>query len=141
MKVIWKRPDGFHDASPDDYTTIEIASKSRLWLHKQDSENYPFRISGGWQDESASRKLNRLVNLLNKPAEEWEHLLEEDYFDSKSENVAEYFKKIYCWLQDLLANLKGDTWECDIMSQVMNEVGKQLKSQESKIAQHIQTKQ
>ena len=90
MKVIWKRPDGFHDASPSDYLTIEIASKAKLWLHKKDEENFPFRISGGWQDEETTKKLNRLVNLLNKSSEKWDEWLRLDFSHSKLDSYHLY---------------------------------------------------
>ena len=51
MNVIWKRPDGFHNASPSDYVTVDITSNAKIWLHKRDQENFPFRVSGDWQEE------------------------------------------------------------------------------------------
>ena len=75
MKVIWKRPDGFLGSDPSDFSVFEMASKSKLWLHKKDHENFPFRISGGWQDEESTRKLNVLVNLLSQNEESWKKWL------------------------------------------------------------------
>ena len=53
--VIWKRPDGFHGANPSDFMVVDIGSESRLWLHKSDFENFPFRISGSWSGEKDSK--------------------------------------------------------------------------------------
>ena len=35
MHLIWKRPDGFHKSTPDDFTVLDIDSSSRIWLHKK----------------------------------------------------------------------------------------------------------
>ena len=40
MHVIWKRPDGFHAASPADFEVVELTSSAKLWLHKRDQENF-----------------------------------------------------------------------------------------------------
>jgi elongation factor P hydroxylase len=65
MFVVWKRPDGYHDATPSDFQIVEAGANARIWLHKSDREWYPFRISGGWQESDATRRLNGLVNLPN----------------------------------------------------------------------------
>ena len=127
MKVIWKRPDGFHGASPQDYVVVQVANNSKIWLHKNDNENFPFRVSGGWQDEDATRDLNKLVNLLNKSKEDWLSHLESHFFDSKLEHSHKYLENIDEWLNSLLTNLKGDQWEVAIMHEVMTELRTQLK--------------
>ena len=66
MKVIWKRPDGFLKSIPSDFMVLEMPSQSKLWLHRSDQDNFPFRISGGWQDEESTSKLNQMVNLLSQ---------------------------------------------------------------------------
>lgn len=126
MKVIWKRPDGFHDASPSDYLTIEIASKAKLWLHKKDEENFPFRISGGWQDEETTKKLNRLVNLLNKSSEKWDEWLRLDFSHSKLDNYHLYLESLAKWLNNIKGDLKGDTWEVEIMKETICEIERKL---------------
>ena len=122
MKVIWKRPDGFHGASPGDYEVVQVANNSKIWLHKQDNVNFPFRVSGGWQDEDATKKLNQLVNLLNKDEEAWLEHLTDGFFNFKSDSAAKYIEKIDLWLSDLRSNLKGDQWELTIMNEVLSEV-------------------
>ena len=69
--VIWKRPDGFHGAAPEDFVVVDIGGESRLWLHKTDHDNFPFRVSGTWQGEDLSKKVNKLVNLISKQKKEW----------------------------------------------------------------------
>ena len=126
MKVIWKRPDGFHEASPKDFTVVEIANKSKLWLHRLDQENYPFRVSGGWQDENSTVKLNRLVNLLSCDYDRWLQYLSRDFHDSKVDTIETYCSNLTSWLQELSNNLKGDTWETDIMTQTFDEIHKTI---------------
>ena len=115
MKVIWKRPDGFHEASPSDYSIVEVSQNSRIWLHKRDQENYPFRVSGGWQDEDATQRLNRYVNLLGKPSKEWVRYLTELFDHSDMDNPQSFLTKEEAWFDELAQNLKGDTWEMQIM--------------------------
>lgn len=122
MKVIWKRPDGFHGASPSDYEVVQVANNSKIWLHKHDNINFPFRVSGGWQDEDATKKLNQLVNLLNKDKKSWLEHLQDGFFNSKSESAEKYVEKLHLWLSDLRSNLKGDQWEITIMHEVVSEV-------------------
>lgn len=122
MNVIWKRPDGFHGASPSDYVVVQVATNSKIWLHKTDNCNFPFRISGGWQDEDATEKLNNLVNLLNKKQEDWiQHLLD-CFSNSQAENGKNYIESQEKWLGELKENLKGDQWETTIMIEVLTEV-------------------
>lgn len=119
MKVIWKRPDGFHEAVPSDYRVFEVSETCKIWLHKDDHENYPFRVSGGWQDEKATHKLNRLVNLMPQENSPWLEYLKECLDDSPAETPAAFIKKELMWIDTLLANLKGDTWEVEIMTEAL----------------------
>ena len=128
MKVVWKRPDGFLGSNPSDFSVYEMPSKSKLWLHKTDHENFPFRISGGWQDEESTRKLNHLVNLLNKSEPSWKNWLERDFFDSKLEKAELYVDSLKLWLGSVRENLKGDTWEKEIMSEALNEIEVKVRS-------------
>lgn len=120
MKVIWKRPDGFHNASPEDYKVVTLKSGANVWLHKTNTEWYPFRVSGDWSKEEGTTKLNKLINLLGEPSASWsEHLLEM-YFDSESDNPKQYASELLKWLNKVKDHLKGDTWELDIMEQVVS---------------------
>ena len=126
MKVVWKRPDGFLESVPNDFTVLEMPSKSKLWLHKRDQENFPFRISGGWQDEESTRKLNGLVNLLTKSEENWKEWLETDFFNSKLEKSDGHINSLRLWLKAVKENLKGDTWELEIMAEALGEIDRQI---------------
>lgn len=126
MKVIWKRPDGFHSAAPSDYEVVPVANSAKIWLHKHDNQNFPFRISGGWQDEAATKKLNQLVNLLNKEDSLWLDHLSESYFHSKAENPGVFVESLHSWLQEITENLKGDHWEVTIMGEVIAEVANKI---------------
>lgn len=131
MNVIWKRPDGFHGSHPSDYVVIELqTNSSRIWLHKKDKSNFPFRVSGGWQEESATRRLNELVNLLNSPNEEWVRYLKTQLHDSKFEDGQTFISDLELWLQQLKPFLKGDKWEIAVMSDTLEDLN--LKIQEIK---------
>lgn len=126
MKVIWKRPDGYHQALPSDYIVVEVSDNSRIWLHKRDQDNYPFRVSGGWQDEDASQKLNKLVNLIPKGSKEWVEYLTELFNHSTTDNPHNFLKHEMEWLDELAKNLKGDTWELEIMSETIKRLKRQI---------------
>lgn len=133
INVIWKRPDGFLGASPEDFTVVDVAGNSRIWLHRKDSRNFPFRVSGGWQDEDATRRLNQLVNMLNRPeADLTEHLLT-DYYESSSGDGKQYLNALVAWLKDLMRNLKGDHWETTIMKEVMVELLQKIQAVEDHV--------
>ena len=127
MHLIWKRPDGFHKSTPDDFTVLDIDSSSRIWLHKKDRENYPFRVSGGWEDEKASRRINQLVNLLRQAPSEWDRALNSRYEDSKQDTFEAFLLQLLEWLEELEACAKGDTWEVEITQQVVRKVREQIK--------------
>ena len=141
MKVIWKRPDGFHGASPSDYVVVQVANNSKIWLHKDDNLNFPFRVSGGWQDEDATKKLNQLVNLLNKDKEVWLGHLIDGFFNSKSESAEKYIEKLSMWLGDLRNSLKGDQWETTIMSEVISDVQHKTESYRSEFMEQAKQKE
>ena len=126
MKVIWKRPDGFLMSTPDDFTVLEMLSQSKLWLHKSDRDNFPFRISGGWQDEESTRKLNQLVNLLSKDDEKWLTWLKKDFSESNIPETENYLESLRKWLREVERGLKGDTWELEIMSEALKEIQKHV---------------
>ena len=119
MNVIWKRPDGYHGASPDDFIAIEVGNGDlRLWFHKKDFESYPFRVSGGWEEEKSSKKLNNLVNLLRDPPDLVTKKLKNMHSHSLLEvDRIKFFEDLTNWLKNLQKNLKGDSWEIDMMAQ------------------------
>jgi hypothetical protein len=122
MKVIWKRPDGFHGADPSDYYVVQVAHNAKIWLHKTDSENFPFRISGGWQDEVSTVKLNKLVNLIGQDEAAWLSYLLHDYHNSEAASSESYLQELEDWLSVLGENLKGDNWALMIMQEVLQDL-------------------
>ena len=122
MFVVWKRPDGFHGAEPKDFKVVAIGENARLWLHKKDTDWFPFRVSGGWQDQESTQRLNRLVNLIGKPTASWiKHLINE-FHHSMNDDGKKFYKETLDWLESLASNLKGDTWEIEIMAHTVREV-------------------
>jgi len=128
MFVVWKRPDGFHGASPADFRVVEVGGESRIWLHKTDNQHFPFRIAGGWQEVEGTQRLNNLVNLLNRKSSDWVDWLVHSFDNSMAENPKTFLTAMTTWLHDLRGSLKGDTWEVEIMGQVLNEVERQLET-------------
>ena len=126
MHLVWKRPDGFHGASPSDFSVVELDGHSRLWLHKTDKDQYPFRISGGWEDREATVRLNNLVNLLPFPTEDWVGFLKGSFNHSMKEGADEFFNEIKGWLTGLSENIKGDTWEVEILDQALQSTLRRL---------------
>ncbi|MDD9952499.1 MAG: hypothetical protein OXT67_13135 [Zetaproteobacteria bacterium] len=122
MHVIWKRPDGYLNAEPNDYRTVEVREDVKIWLHQQDKENFPFRISGGWQDENQTRRVNLFVNNLGASTSSWIALLEKDFGSSNYLSPAEYVKSLKGWVEEILNHLKGDQWEVHVMTVVFEEL-------------------
>lgn len=127
MHVIWKRPDGFHDADPSDFEIVTLDNQAKLWLHKRDRDHYPFRIAGGWQESEATQRLNNLVNLLNRDDAAWADCLLKLFNDSMAaDDGGRFLDDIVRWVADLKGHLKGDTWEVEIMGNVLSQVEKRL---------------
>lgn len=122
MHVIWKRPDGFHNAEPTDFEVIELQSHGRIWLHKRDQAWFPFRIAGGWQESEATMRLNMLVNLLAKADDAWLQALHRIYDQTMGDDPHKFIEEMLRWLRDLHGHLKGDTWEVEIMNQALSDV-------------------
>ena len=131
MNVIWKRPDGYHGATPDDFTIVKIAGHSNLWVHKHDKDTFPFRVSGGWEEEEQSKKLNNLINLLNQNDEAWHRYLERQLDHSMQDSPKELCTELYRWLVELKQVLKGGNWEVEIMGKALDSVIERMKSVES----------
>lgn len=128
MHVVWKRPDGFHGASPADYEVVSLGGHSNVWLHKADHSHYPFRIAGGWQESEATKRLNNLVNLLPKKDPQWVSTLQKIWSDTMADDAGKFIDDLIGWIIDLKQHLKGDTWEVEIMSQAFDEVAERLKT-------------
>jgi hypothetical protein len=127
MHVVWKRPDGYHGATPADYRVVQVNDDANIWLHHEDTEWFPFRVSGGWQDEDATKKLNSMINLLDQSEEHWLNILSDNFSHSETDEAETYFKETLLWLQELKNALKGDTWEIDIMAAVITQLESNMK--------------
>lgn len=120
MHLVWKRPDGFHEALPSDYHVVDLGNNFNLWLHKKDKDQYPFRIAGGWEEKEGSVRLNNLVNLLSEGDKNWLDYLNHNYDHSMKDDKSKYMDDLIKWLDELRACPKGDTWEVEIMSQAVS---------------------
>jgi len=128
MHLVWKRPDGFHGAAPSDFVVFELGGHSRLWLHKVDHDQYPFRIAGGWEEKEATIRLNNLVNLLPHPTENWIDHLNKLYDNSLKDDRPKFFEDLLSWLEELDQYVKGDTWEAEILSEALRMTNSRLQT-------------
>lgn len=128
MHIIWKRPDGFQNAQPTDFRRVALSNGAQLWLHNHETDWYPFQVSGDWAGQEQTARLNRLVNLLGAPDSQWKEFLER-YHDNdlgSNSDLPSTSKFLKAWLEDILANLKGNTWEVEIMRCALVDIQKKL---------------
>ncbi len=128
MHLIWKRPDGFHGASPSDFSVLELGGHSRLWLHRTDKDQYPFRIAGGWEENTGTVRLNNLVNLLPLGQKEWLSYLNHSFDHSMKDDRTIFVEELTEWLQSLKEHVKGDTWETEILQQALRLMSERVQS-------------
>ena len=133
MHVIWKRPDGYLSASPQDFRVVEVGNSGRLWLHKTDREWFPFQVSGGWQDSESTQRLNQLVNLFGTDESEGLQSVKKLLDHSRAEDLKSFLEQEMIWVATLESCLKGDTWEIEILANVFLELNKKLKNFSAKI--------
>jgi hypothetical protein len=134
LHLIWKRPDGFLGAMPEDFRKIPLSNGSQIWLHCKEQDWYPFQVNGDWASQEDTVKLNRLVNLLDSEESVFERLLERMYDDSVTEKLAQkdrsvpnFRSEIKEWLFSLLGACKGNTWEVEIMKCALSDVIAKIK--------------
>ena len=139
MRVVWKRPDGFHGAVPSDFFVVDVDGQIKLWLHRREREWFPFQVTGGWQDADATRKLNRLVNLLAAADAVWVNHLLNTFNDSLTDNPNTFFDETIAWLNNDMSNLKGDTWEVEVMEKIMSAIQERLQTIRPRFEQQAQT--
>ncbi len=132
MHVIWKRPDGFHGAGPEDFYVLNLGGHSRLWLHRGEQEWFPFKISGDWGDDESTKKLNGLINRLNKSPQEWCDYLNQLFSKTMKDDAKTFIEDMTKWVASLKDHLKGDKWELDIMVQTLTEVERHLNQAKEK---------
>ena len=119
MHLVWKRPDGYLGAKPSDFYVCELADHSNLWLHKEDKDQYPFRVSGGWEDRDLSVNLNNLVNLIPTDDENWLSHLNSCFDHSMEDSKLDFITTTLKWLGELESVAKGDTWEVEILEKAV----------------------
>jgi hypothetical protein len=129
MHVIWKRPDGFQNAVPEDFRRVALSNGAQLWLHRHELDWYPFQVSGDWTGQEQTKRLNRLVNLLDSPDSAWRHFLEHYYDDEMGEGtVSSAVQGISTWMDDLKSHIRGNTWEMEIINCALADIRKKLDS-------------
>ena len=147
MHVIWKRPDGFLNAQPEEFRRVSLSSGAQLWLHRSDFEWYPFQVSGDWAGQDETMRLNRMVNLLDKDDAEWLRFLEKESDTSVAASAAASAvstppvaatavsaptnlgspNSLLEWIDSLKAVVKGNTWEAEIMTNALTDVQSRIR--------------
>ena len=138
MRVVWKRPDGFHGAVPADFFVVDVAGQVKLWLHRRERDWFPFQVTGGWQDGDATQRLNRLVNLLAAADAVWVNHLLKSFNDALTDNATAFFDETVAWLHDDMSNLKGDKWEVEVMEKIMSAIHERLLTVRPRFEQQAQ---
>lgn len=117
MHIIWKRPDGFQNAVPEDFRRVQLSNGAQLWLHRHELDWYPFQVSGDWAGQDQTARLNRLVNLLDAPESSWTGFLEHFHDDDlgKGGDLVAAARSLREWLEELKSSVKGNTWEVEII--------------------------
>ncbi len=124
MHLIWKRPDGYESAKPEDFKRLKLTNGGQIWLHCRDTKWYPFQVSGDWQGSDATEKINTLVNLLDAPANQMRRYLETlmDESHSPDSTLQKTVEELVSWLKVLKLKLKGDAWELEILNGTLNDI-------------------
>lgn len=126
MHVIWKRPDGFQNALPDDFRRIALSNGAHLWLHRHELDWYPFQVSGDWEGQDQTKRLNRLVNMLDAPFSSWKSYLEQlsdnEFGEKESQSVVEMASVLKQWVSELEQSAKGHTWEIEIVRCALKDI-------------------
>lgn len=136
MSVIWKRPDGSQNANPEDFRRVQLSSGDKIWVHKDalhaDTKDwYPFQLGGDWSREAETKELNRFVNMLDASDESWKsvlmHINDDDMDPQGRLNVSEVAQNKYKWVESLEGEIKGDTWELNIIQATLKDIKARLK--------------
>ncbi len=130
MSLVWKRPDGYREAAPSDFYVASISADAKIWLHKSDKVNYPFRVSSGWQEEELTQRINELTNLICESDEALLSYLNECCSESELDK-SDFLKEQLDFVKSLQKDLKGDHWELIIMDEVLNELRSRLEAIQS----------
>jgi hypothetical protein len=130
MHIIWKRPDGFQNAQPEDFRRVPLSNGAQLWLHRHELDWYPFQVSGDWAGQDQTVRLNRLVNLVDATDSAWIHFLEhysDDELAPTEHSVSGSYDLIVRWIEELKDALKGNTWEVEIMGCALADIQERVK--------------
>lgn len=131
MHVIWKRPDGFQNAQPNDFKRVSLSNGAHLWLHKHEQDWYPFQVNGDWEGQEQTKKLNYLVNMLDSPAQTWndylKHILDDVLESKENSTLASVAQNTINWLDAFKDCAKGHTWEVEIISCALHDIESKLK--------------
>ncbi len=128
MHIIWKRPDGFQNAQPEDFRRIELSSGAHLWVHRHELDWYPFQVSGDWKGQQQTTRLNRLTNLLDSTDEAWSNFLEHYHDDElKEAGIVATATQLKAWIAEMQSSIKGETWEVEITACALSDVHDRLK--------------
>ena len=128
--VIWKRPDGFQNACPEDFRRIGLSNGAQLWLHRHEVDWYPFQVSGDWSGEQDTKKLNRLINMLDATKTAWksviEHMCDDELDEASGRSLSEVAKTNVLWLQNMQNMVRGDSWEIEIIRCALGDIIQKL---------------
>jgi len=125
MHIIWKRPDGFQNAQPEDFRRVPLSNGAQLWLHRHELDWYPFQVSGDWAGQDQTVRLNRLVNLVDATDAAWMSFLghyHDDELTPQEQSLGSACDAIVQWIEDLKGAVKGNTWETEIMTCALGDV-------------------
>ncbi len=129
MHIIWKRPDGFQNAVPEDFRRVQLSNGAQLWLHRHELDWYPFQVSGDWAGQDQTVRLNRLVNLVDANDAAWSHFMEHLHDDdfSKGQTLQASAVELINWIEEIKSSVKGTTWELDIIVCAFSDLQTRLK--------------
>lgn len=130
MHVIWKRPDGFQNALPQDFRRVGLSDGTHIWLHVHDSDWYPFQVSGDWSAQEDTKKLNQLTHLLDADEGQWKEYLEKmrdrDFSQQSEVSCALIAKETLVWLRKIEQGIRGNTWEVEIIRCALSDIRSKL---------------
>lgn len=132
MHLIWKRPDGFQNALPEDFRRVALSNGAQLWLHRYERDWYPFQVSGDWSGQLDTKHLNQLVNMIDASSAAWksflEHSLDDEIGNRANSTLSSIAKEKLEWLQTFSITIKGNTWEVEIVRCALHDVMEKLKA-------------
>ena len=130
MHIIWKRPDGFQNALPEDFRRVALSNGAQLWLHRHEQEWYPFQVSGDWSGQVDTKRLNQFINRLDASPAAWksflEHSLDNEIGDHSEPSLNSVAQKNIEWLKNFDNSVKGNAWEVEIVKCALSDAVKKI---------------